>query len=174
MIFVVSITQESMCQYQYVKIGSLFCGFYDIKKNKKKKKKTARMTRQGQQTKRCDKELNAMRFNLKEQRVLQKNLHILDAEASYSLKLIDLNNRGVKVFYKRFKDKVSKIKSHLRAEEIAELREMESRGELKDMHKPLNITGALRIADAEKRLQLRGHERQRKTKSAFTRRTDYG
>jgi hypothetical protein len=54
------------------------------------------------------------KFNLKEQRCLQKNLVTLDAEASYSVKLIDMENRGMKVFYRRFRDKVSKIRSHLK------------------------------------------------------------
>ena len=62
-----------------------------------------------------DKEVNAVIFNMKEQRCLLKNLTTLDAEASYSLKLIDLNNRGIKMFYKRFKDKVNKIKSTYKA-----------------------------------------------------------
>ncbi|KAK3097230.1 hypothetical protein FSP39_007776 [Pinctada imbricata] len=112
-----------------------------------------------------DKEMTAVKFNMVEQRCLKKNLAILDAEASYSLKLIDLNNRGMRIFYKRFKDKVGKIKSNLKFEEINQLKDLDSRGLLADLVKPLNLTGALRIADAEKRLKLQSTE-SRKTKSA--------
>lgn len=117
-----------------------------------------------------DKEVNAVIFNMKEQRCLLKNLHTLDAEASYSLKLIDLNNRGIKLFYRRFKDKVNKIKSHLQSDEIAHLKILDASGKMKELVKPLNITGALRIADAEKRLKLQGRDNQRMSRSALYRR----
>ncbi|XP_061195872.1 uncharacterized protein LOC133204117 [Saccostrea echinata] len=118
-----------------------------------------------------DKEVNAVIFNMKEQRCLLKNLHTLDAEASYSLKLIDLNNRGIKLFYRRFKDKVNKIKSHLQTDEIAHLKILDESGKMKELVKPLNITGALRIADAEKRLKLQGRDNQRVTRSAMHRKS---
>ena len=116
-----------------------------------------------------DKEVNAVIFNMKEQRCLLKNLTTLDAEASYSLKLIDLNNRGIKMFYKRFKDKVNKIKSHLQSDEIAHLKILDATGEMRELVKPLNITGALRIADAEKRLKLQGRDYSRVSRSAMYR-----
>lgn len=118
-----------------------------------------------------DKEVNAVIFNMKEQRCLLKNLSTLDAEASYSLKLIDLNNRGIKLFYKRFKDKVNKIKSHLQSDEIAHLKILDATGEMRELVKPLNITGALRIADAEKRLKLQGRDNQRMSRSAMYRKS---
>lgn len=113
-----------------------------------------------------DKEVNAFRFNLKEQRCLQKSLCVLDAEALYSLKLIDLDNRSIKVFYKRFKDKVSRIKSHLNADEVETMRDLEARGMMPDINKPVNVGGALRIADAEKRLKISSSNNSRKIKSA--------
>ncbi|XP_062605504.1 uncharacterized protein LOC134267297 [Saccostrea cucullata] len=118
-----------------------------------------------------DKEVNAVIFNMKEQRCLLKNLHTLDAEASYSLKLIDLNNRGIKLFYRRFKDKVNKIKSHLQTDEIARLKVLDESGKMKELVKPLNITGALRIADAEKRLKLQGRDHQRMSRRAMHRKS---
>jgi hypothetical protein len=125
-------------------------------------------------TSKNDKEVNAVIFNMKEQRCLLKNLHTLDAEASYSLKLIDLNNRGIKLFYRRFKDKVNKIKSHLQTDEIAQLKILDASGKMKELVKPLNITGALRIADAEKRLKLQGRDNQRMSRSALYRRDSDG
>ncbi|XP_033749998.1 uncharacterized protein LOC117334465 [Pecten maximus] len=113
-----------------------------------------------------DKEVNAFRFNLKEQRCLQKNLSILDAEAIYSLKLIDLDNRGIRVFYKRFKDKVSRIKSHLNAEDLAAMQDLEARGKMPNINKNMNSSGALRIADAEKRLKIQSTDNTRKARSA--------
>lgn len=115
-----------------------------------------------------DKEVTAVKFNLKEQRCLQKNLVTLDAEASYSVKLIDMENRGMKVFYRRFRDKVSKIRSHLKINEISRLRDLEADGRLSPPQNTVNTTATLRIADAEKRLKLQGREHLRKTKSAFT------
>ncbi|OWF44462.1 uncharacterized protein LOC110458319 [Mizuhopecten yessoensis] len=113
-----------------------------------------------------DKEVNAFRSNLKEQRCLQKNLSILDTEAVYSLKLIDLDNRGIRVFYKRFKDKVSRIKSHLSADDLSEMHDLEAKGKMPIINKTVNISGALRIADAEKRLKIQSTENTRKARSA--------
>lgn len=52
------------------------------------------------------KEIQAMIFNLKEQRILQKTMQTLDLEENYSMKLIGLGNRQVKIGHKRMKNKV--------------------------------------------------------------------
>ncbi|XP_052098742.1 uncharacterized protein LOC127733419 [Mytilus californianus] len=118
-----------------------------------------------------DKEVAAVKYNIKEQRCLKKSLVTLDAEASYSVKLIDMENRGMKVFYRRFRDKVSKIKTHLKVNEITRLKDLEATGRLSPPQNTVNTTSMLRIADAEKRLKLQGREHLRKTKSAFTSRS---
>ena len=69
-------------------------------------------------TRRREREVVAVAFNQKEQRVLEKSLATLRLEASYSLKLLDLHNRTVKVHFRQMKDKVSRIKSHLAPDEI--------------------------------------------------------
>ncbi|XP_076102046.1 uncharacterized protein LOC143071559 [Mytilus galloprovincialis] len=118
-----------------------------------------------------DKEVAAVKYNIKEQRCLKKNLVTLDAEAQYSVKLIDMENRGMKVFYRRFRDKVSKIKTHLKVNEVTRLKDLEATGRLSPPQNTVNTTSMLRIADAEKRLKLQGREHLRKTKSAFTSRS---
>lgn len=79
-----------------------------------------------------------------------------------------MDNRGMKVFYRRFRDKVSKIRSHLKVNEISRLKDLESAGRLSPPINTANTTAALRIADAEKRLKIQGREHLRKTKSAVT------
>ena len=106
-----------------------------------------------------DKEVNAFKSNMKEQRCLSKSLSILDAEASYSVKLLELDCRSIRTFYKRFRNKVTKIKSKLSTEQISDFKDMEERGILKLPTTPVNLSGALRIADATKRLKLNHQER---------------
>lgn len=69
-------------------------------------------------TRRRERELVAVAFNQKEQRVLEKSIATIKLEASYSLKLLDLSNRTVKVHFRQLKDRVSRIKSYLTPEEI--------------------------------------------------------
>ena len=47
-----------------------------------------------------------MIFNLKEQRMLEKTMQTLDLEQHYSMKLIGLGNRQVKIGHTRLKSKV--------------------------------------------------------------------
>ncbi len=52
-------------------------------------------------------EVQAMIFNLKEQRMLDKKMQTLSLEQDYSMKLIGLGNRQVKIGHKRLKSKVN-------------------------------------------------------------------
>ena len=60
----------------------------------------------------------AVTYNMKEDRCLEKSMQTLNLERSYSMKLLQLDHRIVKVNYKRLKDKVSRIRSYLSVEEI--------------------------------------------------------
>ncbi|KAL8582314.1 hypothetical protein ACOMHN_037071 [Nucella lapillus] len=101
---------------------------------------------------RREKEVVAIAFNQKEQRVLEKSLATISLEATYSLKLLDLHNRTVKVHFRQMKDKVSRIKSHLEPEEIHELRRLEAEGKLQPMYPAVSLGSALKIAAAARRL----------------------
>ncbi|KAK7116513.1 hypothetical protein V1264_002180 [Littorina saxatilis] len=103
-------------------------------------------------TRRRERELVAVAFNQKEQRVLEKSIATIKLEASYSLKLLDLSNRTVKVHFRQLKDRVSRIKSYLTPEEIQKLRRLESEGKLHPMYPPVSLGSALKIAAAARRL----------------------
>nr|KAG5695515.1 hypothetical protein BaRGS_008018 [Batillaria attramentaria] len=94
----------------------------------------------------------AVAFNQKEQRVLEKSLSTLRLEQDYSLKLLDLHNRTVKVHFRQMKDRVSRIKSYLTPEEISKLRQLEAEGKLRPMYPPVCLGNAMKIAAAARRL----------------------
>jgi hypothetical protein len=75
------------------------------------------------------------------------------------MKLINLDHRGIKMSYKRLKDKVSKIKSHLSTDEIVTLKQLEADGKLKNTSNTVNLGSALKIAAAAKRLKLQSTPR---------------
>lgn len=99
-------------------------------------------------------EISAMKFNLKEERCLKKNLQLLDVEEDYSLTLINLDNRGVKMYQKRLKDKVAKIKSNLTPTEITEFQKLEEAGKLKGIYPSVTPNLQGRITAEAKRLNL--------------------
>ncbi|KAL8582303.1 hypothetical protein ACOMHN_037060 [Nucella lapillus] len=99
-----------------------------------------------------EKEVVAIAFNQKEQCVLEKSLATISLEATYSLKLLDLHSRTVKVHFRQMKDNVSRIKSHLEPEEIHELRRLEAEGKLQPMYPAVSLGSALKIAAANRRL----------------------
>ncbi|XP_062581252.1 uncharacterized protein LOC134243047 [Saccostrea cucullata] len=99
-------------------------------------------------------EISAMKFNLKEERCLKKNLQLLGVEEDYSLTLINLDNRGVKLYQKRLKDKVSKIKSNLTPTEITEFQKLEEAGKLKGIYPSVTPNLQGRIVAEAKRLNL--------------------
>ncbi|XP_064649650.1 uncharacterized protein LOC135501451 [Lineus longissimus] len=101
-----------------------------------------------------DKEVAAVTFNLKEQRCLEKTMQTLDLEESYARKLLELDQRIVRVNYKRLRDRVQKIKSNLKPAEIAEIRTLEVDGKFKPQNSAVNLSSALKIASAARRLKL--------------------
>lgn len=101
-----------------------------------------------------DKEMMAVTYNLKEDRCLEKSMQTLNLERAYSMKLLNLDHRIIRVNYKRLKEKVSRIKSHLSANEISDLKQLEAEGKLKPTHSVVNIGSAIKIASAARRLKL--------------------
>lgn len=83
-------------------------------------------------------------------------MQTLQLEKDYSVKLLNLDHRIVRVNYKRLKEKVSRIKSNLNAEEISDLKELDAKGKLKSYTNTVNLSSALKIAAAAKRLKLQG------------------
>ncbi|KAK0051291.1 hypothetical protein Bpfe_019237 [Biomphalaria pfeifferi] len=100
-----------------------------------------------------DREMSAVMYNLKEQRVLEKSLQTLDLEQSYAIRLLELDNRIIKVKYKKLKEKVSKIKSYLEPDDINELQSLEGQGKLKPLYGDCSGS-AIKIAAASRRLNL--------------------
>ncbi|XP_033750284.1 uncharacterized protein LOC117334652 [Pecten maximus] len=103
-----------------------------------------------------DHEKAVIRYKLKQQRTLEKSMQTLQLEKDYSIKLLNLDHRIVKVNYKRLKEKVSRIKSNLNADEISTLKDLDSKGKLKSYSNTVNLSSALKIAAAAKRLKLQG------------------
>ncbi|KAK3098388.1 hypothetical protein FSP39_019018 [Pinctada imbricata] len=99
-------------------------------------------------------EVVAMKFNLKEARYLQKNLHLIDLEKQSSLNLINLDNRDVRIRYKKLKENVGKIKSHLTATEISEMRHLDECGKLEGAYTSVTPNLHARIVAEAKRLKM--------------------
>ncbi|KAK2169977.1 hypothetical protein LSH36_5g05010 [Paralvinella palmiformis] len=102
---------------------------------------------------RNDKQVQAIIFNMKEQRLLEKVYQALKLEEAHSLKLLRLSYIDVKANQCRIEKKVSKIHSYLTAADIAELKVLESEGKL-PMDTCRMSNSALRIACAIQRLKL--------------------
>ena len=111
-----------------------------------------------------DKETRAVFLNFKELRGLEKNVQALDIEQAYSISIINLNQKLMKVNYKKLKDKVSRIRSHLGNGVIENLKELESDGKLQFEHSASRVDFNIRIEAAAKRLKL-----QNRAKSALPR-----
>lgn len=106
-----------------------------------------------------DKEIQAICMLQKEQRLLEKRDAALKLEQEYSLKLIELSSREVKLSQRRLKTNVGKIKSYLSAEEIKTFRQQELQGKFKPEINTVNVSGAFTIAAAAKRLKLQSDQR---------------
>ena len=104
--------------------------------------------------KRGNKEVQAVTFNLKQQRLLEKTLHTIELEESYAIKLLHLNDREVRLRQNNLKNRVSKIKSYLEPKDVKEIRELDMQGKLKPMYNSLNTNSALRIAATARRLKM--------------------
>ncbi|CAG5130933.1 unnamed protein product [Candidula unifasciata] len=103
------------------------------------------------------KEVSAVMCNQKEQRVLEKCLQTLHLEQTYAVKLLEIDNREMKVHYKKLKDKVSKIKSFLPIEDISRFRELDMKGRFKPAYECVVLSSAVKIAEASRRLKLNSH-----------------
>ncbi|GFN80606.1 protein enl-like isoform x3 [Plakobranchus ocellatus] len=116
-----------------------------------------------------DKEMAAMLYNSKEQRVLEKSLQTLQLEQTYALKLLELDHRIIKVRFKKLKENVSKIKSHLPVDDISNFRDLDLQGKLKSSsHSGVNLGSAIKIAAAARRLNLgAGFKKRSRTCSAL-------
>ena len=101
-----------------------------------------------------NKQVQAVTFNLKQQRLLEKTIHTIELEESYAIKLLQLDDREVRLRQNNLKNRVSKIKSHLEPKEVKEIRELEMQGKLKPMYNSLNTNSALRIAATARRLNM--------------------
>ncbi|KAH9500054.1 hypothetical protein Btru_076488 [Bulinus truncatus] len=117
-----------------------------------------------------DREMAAVMYNLKEQRVLEKSLQTLELEQSYAIRLLELDNRIVKVKFKKLKEKVSRIKSYLEPDDITELQELELQGKLRPLYGDCSGS-AIKIAAATRRLNLSNSRTssRRTTRSALPR-----
>lgn len=101
-----------------------------------------------------DRDFMAIVVNLKEQRCLQKCLQTINMEQTYATKILDLDHRILKIYFKRLKEKVSRIRSNLSAEEILNLKKLETEGRLKASYIPVASNSSLKIAAAYRRLKL--------------------
>ena len=101
-----------------------------------------------------DKEVQAVTVNIKEDRILEKTMQTLRLEEDYAMKLLELDSREVKINNRRLKNRVARIKSHLTAADILELRALELEGKLKPLCTGVSVNGATRIAAAARRLGL--------------------
>ncbi|XP_070541725.1 uncharacterized protein [Ptychodera flava] len=84
-------------------------------------------------------ETSAVTTNQREDKMLEKRHQKLGIEKTYSVKLMEINERMLKIRFKKLKDRVSKIKSHLSHDEIAEINEEEFRS-MASQRNQLNAT----------------------------------
>ena len=99
-----------------------------------------------------DKQTQAVIFNFKEQRRLEKAIQALKIEEAYAVSLINLDGKVLKIGYKRLKDRVAKTKSHLTPDQINEMKKLEEEGKVPE--RVVKMESEVRIAAAEKRLKL--------------------
>lgn len=100
-----------------------------------------------------DREVKATALNKKEDRVLQKTFGTLNLEMSFTYNVLSLHVRTVKANFRRLRDKVDKLKSNLKPEEITMLRQLEEEGKFKPAT-TFNVNAAMKIAAAARRLNL--------------------
>ncbi|XP_045216383.2 uncharacterized protein LOC123566405 [Mercenaria mercenaria] len=107
----------------------------------------------GSRRKMTEREMKATALNKKEDRVLQKTFGTLNLEMSFTYNVISLHVRTVKSNFRRLRDRVDKLKSHLTPEEITMLRQLEEEGKFKPST-TFNVNAAMKIAAAARRLNL--------------------
>lgn len=107
----------------------------------------------GSRRKMTEREMKATALNKKEERVLQKTFGTLNLEMSFTYNVISLHVRTVKANFRRLRDRVDKLKSHLTPEEITALRQLEEEGKFRPTAS-FNVNAAMKIAAAARRLNL--------------------
>ncbi|KAI0226144.1 hypothetical protein LSAT2_023177 [Lamellibrachia satsuma] len=110
-----------------------------------------------------DKEVKAFAANVKEDRLLQKSLETLQLEESFSMKLLQLNYKQLRLDQKRLRTRINKIRSYLRPDEIVQLRALELDGKLERLCQSVHVSSSIQIAAAAKRLKLGAGMRRPKT-----------
>ena len=110
-----------------------------------------------------DKEVKAFAANVKEDRLLQKALETLKLEESFSMKLLQLDYKQLRIDQKRLRTRINKIRSHLRPDEIVQLRALELEGKLERLCHSVQVSSSIQIAAAAKRLKLGSGMRRPKT-----------
>ncbi|KAK2153485.1 hypothetical protein LSH36_295g02013 [Paralvinella palmiformis] len=101
-----------------------------------------------------DKQVLAVISNMKEQQNLDKVYDTLRLEQAHALKLLRLDYVEAKTRQSRMENRVSKIRSYLSADDIADMKLLESQGKLPFKVKHTSDS-TLRIASAAQRLKLR-------------------
>ena len=110
--------------------------------------------------------MQAIRCNQQEQRVLAKTLQTLELEEAYSLKLLQVDHRQLRLQQRNLKQRVGLIHSHLNTKDIADMRGQEADGSWEPPRTPVNISGTMRIAAAARRLNLNADRQRAKARSA--------
>ncbi len=99
------------------------------------------------------KDAQIVQFNVKQQKLLQESLHGIRLQESYAAKLLSLGDREVKLRQANLNLRVSRVRSHLKPEDVAEMRRDELQGKTKTFHQ-VNSNSKSRIAAAARRLKL--------------------
>lgn len=100
------------------------------------------------------KEMTAVINNLKEARVLDKAMDTLNLEESYSVKLLHLDTKIIKLKYNRLENNVGKIKTNLKPEDISAMKKLELGGKFQAKSPTVASTSHSKIMAAAKRLKF--------------------
>ncbi|XP_033749997.1 nascent polypeptide-associated complex subunit alpha, muscle-specific form-like [Pecten maximus] len=100
-------------------------------------------------------ESNAVKSNIKEQRLLEKNINILNVEEAYAMRILNLDSRDINHYRNKMNERTSKIKSHLTTVDIIKMKELEASGKMKGVGNKTASASSAILAAAEKRLNIK-------------------
>ncbi|XP_060084132.1 nascent polypeptide-associated complex subunit alpha, muscle-specific form-like [Ylistrum balloti] len=100
-------------------------------------------------------ESNAVKSNIKEQRLLEKNINILNVEETYAMRILDLDSRDINTYRNKMNERTAKIKSHLTTVDIIKMKELEAAGKMKGIGNKTVSPSAAILSAAEKRLNIK-------------------
>ncbi|XP_069136811.1 serine/arginine repetitive matrix protein 1-like [Argopecten irradians] len=100
-------------------------------------------------------ESNAVKSNIKEQRLLEKNINILNVEEAYAMRILNLDTRDINHYRNKMNERTSKIKSHLTTVDIIKMKELEAAGKMKGTGNKTAPASSAILAAAEKRLNIK-------------------